>query len=681
MCFKVAAGKSMRFGDNGRKAVSQYRQVVHNAGMTGRHKGKDSCNGNGYGGIETMEKSKKYYELQALDLWDFPTLIRRAREIQGITMEALCKDLCTFSMMGKIERGERFAGKAFRDRILARLGVCSDGYENFLFYDDYLVWKREQHIVNAIEKSEFETAEKELAIYEKKKSKYNLEKQFCLVMRAQIMQKRHEDPILIAKLYEEAVKLTVSDIDRVSIKELCLSVQELDMILEYERCCHPEQLALRCEEVLEYISSEMFDTYSYVKIYPKVIYYLYVSTADSDRDWKRLLCLSNKGIEQLRTTGRMYYLWELIEIRREGLTRLMDEIENDNQGGKREALQKVIDMMTDWLDALDFVHELCGTNRRMETSCYLYQQKEAYCINDVIRRRREMLGLTKKELCEGICSEKTIGRLEAKKTKPQIEIVRLLFERLNLSGEYQRAQIVTKNVKVSFLVGEIGVYSNKRDLKKVEMLLAELRRHLSMENPINRQYVEQTEVRVDFCYGKMSEKEMIQQLRSLLEYTIPFEAAVKGGEKYLTNVEIQCLLNMVLYGEKLNDNVIPDMLFQLCKQMEKDEGMLEHIAVWEFIMTHIANILGDRGEYDKSDDINIKVMQGCIHCYRMNSLDLNLYINAWNCRERQKKNIPIIQGYQEEMYLRRCIVFCQLNKSTEREMRIRKRLIKLISDQ
>jgi len=627
-----------------------------------------------------MEKSKKYYELQALDLWDFPTLIRKAREIQGITLEALCKGLCSFSMMGKIERGERLAGKELRDRILARLGVCSDGYENFLFHEDYLVWKRRQRIVNAIEKSEFETAEKELEIYERKNGDYNLEKQFCLVMRAQIMQKRCEDPTTIAKLYEEAVKLTVPDIDQVSIKELCLSVQELDMILEYERYCRPERLASRCKEILAYISSEVFDTYSYVKIYPKVIYYLYLSTADCDRDWKRLLRLSSQGIEQLRTTGRMYYLWELIEIRREGLTWLLGEIKNDEEGRKHEAVQNVIDMMTEWLDALNFVHELCGTHRKMETSCYLYQQKEAYNISDVIRRRREMLGLTKKELCDGICSEKTIGRLEAKKTKPQIEIVRLLFEKLNLSGEYQRAQIVTKDVKAISLIGAIGVSANKCDFKRTEKLLMELKQHISMENPINRQYIERTETRVEFGYGNMSEEEVIQQFRRLLEYTIPFENAMKGGEKYLTNAEIQCLLNIAIYAEKVGGNVVFDMLVELCRQMEEDEGIIEHIAIWELIMTNVANTYGDRGKYDQSDAVNIKVMKECIHCYRMNSLDLNLYIDAWNCGERQKKDIPVIQGYQEDVYLKRCMSFCQLNKSTEREIRIKERIDKLLSN-
>lgn len=628
-----------------------------------------------------MEKSKKYYELQALDLWDFPTLIRKAREIQGITLEALCKDLCSFSMMGKIERGERLAGKELRDRILARLGVCSDGYENFLFYEDYLVWKRRQRIVNAIEKSDFGTAEKELANYEKKNGDYNLEKQFCLVMRAQIMQKRHEDPAAIAKLYEEAVKLTVSDIDHVSIRELCLSVQELDMILEYERCCRPERLASRCEEILAYISSEVFDTYSYVKIYPKVIYYLYLSTADSDRDWNRLLRLSNQGIEQLRTTGRMYYLWELIEIRREGLTCLQDKIENDEEGRKREALQKVIDTMTDWLDALDFVHNLCGTHRKMETSCYLYQQKEAYCISDVIRRRREMLGMTKKALCEGICSEKTIGRLEAKKTKPQIEIVRLLFEKLNLSGEYQRAQIVTKDVKAISIVGEVGVWINKRDYKQVVELLKKLEQYISLDNPINKQYMKRVKARIKSGYEKISKEESTRCFRQILEDTIPFEAVLKSGEIYLTNTEIQCLLNIAIYDENSGNNLIFDKLLELCKQLEKDEGILEHIGIWELIMTNAANTYGDRGEYDQSDAISIKTMKMCVHCYRMRLLNMLLYINLWNYAERKKKDIPVKQGYQEEVYLKRCITLCQMNKSIGREVKLKNRLSKLLSSQ
>lgn len=624
-----------------------------------------------------MNKSAKYYELQALDLWDFPELIKKAREIQGITLESLCKDICSSSLMGRIEKGERYANKELRDRILARLGVCSDGYENFLFYDDYLVWKQKQRIVNSIEKSDFRAAEKLLEAYEKKSENDKLGRQFCMVMRAQIMQKRHEDKAQIAHIYEESVKLTVSDIDSKLIKDLCLSVQELDMILEYERYCHSDRLASRCKEILDYINSEVFDTYSYVKIYPKVIYYLYISTSDKDRDWTRLLRLSSTGIEQLRTTGRTYYFWELLEIREEGLTKLLNTMREDTDSRKRQALQNVIDTTKAWMGAFDFVHDMCGTHRKMETSCYLYQQKEAYCISDVIRRRREMLGLTKKELCKGICSEKTIGRLEAKKTKPQIDIVRQLFERLNLSGEYQRWQIVTKDVKAFSIVGKIIQCANNRDFKNTQEYLNELGQYASMENPINRQYKERIEVNLKLRQGLISKEEARIQLEKILAYTIPPQTAIKEGEKYLTNVEIQCLLDIAINIGKSQMNQFYDALVELCNQLENDDGITEHIAVWEIIMTNVANTFGDMGRYDESDSISMKIMEESMYCYRLNILAANVYNNIWNYTERIRKSMPIKQEFNEKNVLKKCIVLCQISRNTARESIVRKRLEKL----
>ncbi len=620
-----------------------------------------------------MGISKKYYELQALDLWDFPTLVRKARAIQNITLEALCKGICSFSMIGRIERGERFPDKELRDRILARLGVCSDGYENFLFQEDYLVWKRKQGIVNAIEKSNFETAEKLLKHYDDVKDDI-LGRQFSLVMRAQIMQKRHEDHDRIARLCEEAVKLTISDIDVRTVGELCLSVHELDMILEYTRYCHPDRLASRCEEILVYIKSDVFDIYSYVKIYPKVVYYLYISTPDADRDWTRTLRLCNDGIEQLRTAGRMYYLWELLEIKKEGMTRLLNQVGDSKGAITKRTLENSINTTSEWLDALDFVHNLCGTNRRMEISCYLYQQKEAYCISDVIKRRREMLGLTKKKLCEGVCSEKTIGRLEANKTKPQIEVVRRLFEKMNLSGEYQRLQVVTDDVRAFSIVNEIMRCNNNRDLDRTEELLVELEKYIYMENPINRQYKERIEVIVKQRQEKISKEEAREQLVKILEYTVPYKAVLKDGIKYLTNVEIQILLDIAINIGRLSMNSVFEMLLELCKQMEQDEGISEHIAVWEMIMTTIANVYGEMEEYTQSNEINLLTMQEGIFCYRMHTLVPNLYGIIWNNQRLAMKNIPTQEGYHERDYLNKCIILCQMNKHKDKEKIVKRRL-------
>lgn len=627
--------------------------------------------------MNEMGISKKHYELQALDLWDFPTLVRKAREIQHITLEDLCKGICSFSMIGRIERGERYPDKELRDRILARLGVCSDGYENFLFQEDYLVWKRKQGIVNAIEKSNYEAAENLLKYYDEAGETDKLGMQFSLVMRAQIMQKQNEAHERIARLCEEAVKLTVPDIDCRAVGELCLSVQELDMILEYERYCHPERLASRCEEILTYIKSDMFDIYSYVKIYPKVVYYLYISTPEAERDWTRTLRLCNDGIEQLRTAGRMYYLWELLEIKKEGVTKLLHQVGDSKGAITRQTLENIVKTTADWLDALDFVHNLCETHRRMESSCYLYQQKEAYCISDVIRRRREMLGLTKKKLCEGVCSEKTIGRLEANKTKPQLAVVRQLFEKMNLSGEYQRWQIVTDDVRAFPIYDELGRCINDREFEKVEILLHKLESYISMENPINKQFRSRVEVHLAVGENRITKIEAREQLKKVLEYTIPYQSALKQGEKYLTNAEIMCLLNIIVYFKEVQIGPIFYMLKDLCEQMEHDDGISEHIALWETIMTNIASIFGSIGEYSISNTLGMKNIKECVYCYRMNILVANLYSIIWNFGECRKKSIPTNEGYQEKEYLEKCLLLCQLNKNTCKEAVVQRRLQEL----
>ena len=148
----------------------------------------------------------------------------------------------------------------------------------------------------------------------------------------------------------------------------------------------------------------------------------------------------------------------------------------------------------------------------------------------------------------------------------------------------------------------------------------------------------------------------------------------------MTNVEMQCLFNFAMCVGKSRDNKVFDVLLELCRQLEADEGILEHIGVWELIMTNAANIYGDMGEYDQSDAIGIRTMKEEIHCYRMNLLDMNLYIILWNNDERKKKNIPVKQGYKEDVHIKRCISLCQINRNTKRAIKLKKRQTKLKSD-
>ena len=243
-----------------------------------------------------------------------------------------------------------------------------------------------------------------------------------------------------------------------------------------------------------------------------------------------------------------------------------------------------------------------------------------------------------------------------------------MFEKMNLSGEYQRLQVVTDDVRAFSIVNEIMRCNNNRDLDRTEELLVQLDKYIFIGNPINKQYKERIETIIKLRKGNISIEQAKEQFVKILEYTVPYYVVIKNCAKYLTNVELQIVLDIAKNFGKTNINVVFEALMKLCKQMEKDEGILEHIAVWESIMLNIANVYGEIGEYEKSNFVSINTIKEDMYCYRMNLLEYSIYNIAWNMGECRKKNIPVIEGYQEDYYIKKSIALCQLNKNIVGEM-------------
>ena len=153
-----------------------------------------------------------------------------------------------------------------------------------------------------------------------------------------------------------------------------------------------------------------------------------------------------------------------------------------------------------------------------------------------------------------------------------------------------------------------------------------------------------------------------------MEYTLPYEAVIKDGTKYLTNVEMQIVLDIAINIGMSNMNEVFEVLLKLCEQMEVDEGISEHIAAWETIMINIANVYGEMAEYSKSNSVCYQIIQEDVHCYRMNLLEFIIYNIAWNEGEKRKKNIPVEKGYEEVRYINNCIALGQSNKNYISEM-------------
>ena len=371
---------------------------------------------------------------------------------------------------------------------------------------------------------------------------------------------------------------------------------------------------------------------------------------------ERLLELCDKAIELLRDANRMFYLWELFCMREQLAVYLPDAIRTEEN-----FLQRA-EQCTKWKETLEEIYRDYNVSIAMYEFCYLYVESENYCIGDVIRIRRKMLGLSQEKLSEGICDSRTVSRLERHISKPQKEIVQLLFDRLNLSTELCRTELVTDSQEAIEKYVELKIKANNHEYEKSRELLDELKKMISMDNSNNMQVLDRNDLVISLIEGKLKGRECVDNMKRVLEYTVPYESAVAKGEKYLTMEEISCIENMTVGIDWTFDEMreCVNTLEEICSVSEKKK----YVRLQEYTILSIASHLGNNGKYLKSNGILTKLMISSLNNRRMSVLNYGLYSMLWNAEQSAvEKNIE----YYKIKELKKCIYLSDLSKDTYRK--------------
>ncbi|MCR2049345.1 hypothetical protein NSB25_18955 [Acetatifactor muris] len=291
-------------------------------------------------------------------------------------------------------------------------------------------------------------------------------------------------------------------------------------------------------------------------------------------------------------------------------------------------------------------------------------EKEVYCINDVVRIRREMLGITRKQLCDDgiLCSEKTLRRLEDGGKKIQKGILRELLGRLRLSTESCRTELVTSDPEAVEIMSRVWIQMRNRDNEQATQSLEKLRGQISMEDPSNRQAWMRFQAVNEVHKGTITGEECVERVREALECTLPWEAAVRPGEKYLTNEEISCILNMTCRKKGMEEKKKRQIatLEEQYRAYEREKLIFCFINMYEIVMGGVASELGNMGEYDRSNAISWTIIRECLYQRRTFGVHGGIYNIMWNNEQRQKEGIPIRQQQNSEKDLRHCIIFSEL---------------------
>lgn len=545
-----------------------------------------------------MKETKVYPQSEADQ--DFAKLLKNIRTEEKVSLDQLAMGLMSASQLVKIENGERPINKNIRDRLLERLGIAKELYENLLDLCDFEEWDYKKKILSAIQNKKIEDAYRLLKEYKAHlRENDRINHQFILAMWGEVLKQEGASKEKIAECYRKAVILTIPDAEKVWWEKRPLSVLEMNLLLETQT----ENLKI-CE----------------------------------------------KAIDKLRDAGRTYYLIELLEIE-------IQILETMPEDAVAEYLEK---NGTDRINAKELMSVIKKLYAEYEVPAYMqdctyfYQQKWIFSMKDVLRTRREMFGLTQEQLCEGICSVKSLRRAEKGQTDMQRETLKKLLNRLGLSGQMQWSRLITSDREVIRMAEELADYINDRKFSVASKQLESLKSRIDLDIPQNKQYFLEKQALLAFEQGKVTREEFVKMEKEALECTL--ENLYRKENVYLTEREIICISNSWkgMEGKEKKESI--NLILRLYDNYALNNGLSQAISVYEIVTGAAVNELGNNGEHVRAEEIDRKSIKASLSCRRVWDIHYKIYDILWNEKELMKKSGKRVSNNRMNTELKRCII-------------------------
>lgn len=547
-----------------------------------------------------MKETKVYPQSEADQ--DFAKLLKNIRTEEKVSLDQLAMGLMSASQLVKIENGERPINKNIRDRLLERLGIAKELYENLLDLCDFEEWDYKKKILSAIQNKKIEDAYRLLKEYKAHlRENDRINHQFILAMWGEVLKQEGASKEKIAECYRKAVILTIPDAEKVWWEKRPLSVLEMNLLLETQT----ENLKI-CE----------------------------------------------KAIDKLRDAGRTYYLVELLEIE-------IQILETMPEDAVTEHLEK---NETDKINARELISVIKNLYAEYEVPAYMqdctyfYQQKWIFGMKDVLRTRREMFGLTQEQLCEGICSVKSLRRAEKGQTDMQRETLKKLLNRLGLSGQMQWSRLITSDREVIRMAEELADYINDRKFSVASKQLESLKSRIDLDIPQNKQYFLEKQALLEFEQGKVTREEFVKMEKEALECTLRAENLYRKENVYLTEREIICISNSWkgMEGKQKRESI--NLILRLYDYYALNNGLSQAISVYEIVTEAAVNELGNNGEHVRAEEIDRKSIKASLSCRRVWDIHYKIYDILWNEKKLMKKSGKRVSNNRMNTELKRCII-------------------------
>lgn len=383
------------------------------------------------------------------------------------------------------------------------------------------------------------------------------------------------------------------------------------------------------------------------KVYPKAVYlysrWILNLYPDDDSFITKALEHSSKAIDILVNAGRLYYLYDLLKIRKELFKHI--DIQNEEILKEREENLR-------YLSSLEYFYSYLPEKKTMENDCYIYRSGMCYYVGDIIYKRRNMLGMSRDELAKGICSTRTLLRIENMQADAQWSIISELLGRLHLPMFVCRGDLVTSDFKLLIDSSRLNKLENNEEYDKADEILRDIKARLDLSVEINNQFLNMFDFLRRFKIDKMDKKIIEEDLLKILATTGITKNNMFDPKGYYT-----CIEKMGLYHIARNRIRVREFIKYISEGIYKAEKMIDY-PHYEMVMELYARVIEDAGEMEEAVRLRNKIMITLLKKNR----PLHLAINAINlcCSEACVK-----ADYKDKKYIdqmEKIIAFCDLMK-------------------
>nr|WP_315101712.1 helix-turn-helix transcriptional regulator [uncultured Catonella sp.] len=562
---------------------------------------------------------------------------------KSVSIDKLVEGLCSTTSLKRLINGDTRQSFFLVERILERLGVSVNKVSLLHNENDDRLFIMREMISKLLADRAYTKAEFILTEYKEIADLSNpLQLQYVIEAEGVIQLECYEKHEEALELFNKAQKIILGKFEMDKLHEFVLGEEEiilLMLILNEEMKVKNKNISIYARQLLDYVEKQFEDEEVKTNIYTKLAWILGES-AIRNKKYEDALEFTLNGINALTDNGLLLHLPQFLD-RLLFLTKDRDENMYRSWKRKRDALKELY---------LEYNEPWETEDIRLWES---YRQNSVYLISEFLKDERDLAEYTQEELAEAVGIDiKTISRIENGKSTPKKGTFTYIKEHFDIEIESFQTRLTVDNLSLLEMERDISRLSSKHRYEEAESLFKSLKKQLSMESRINRQYVAFMEELFDSVFKRKTTEEVLANLEKAFLITRTDKHLENLGRFVTTDLEAKIVNMMAICYEKLGDRNKSIKLLEKLKEGYEKSSVTKryHRILLGLLYINLCTYHEEINRFKDAINMADKAIKYYIRCNRGDNLGFlveeKTYIIDRMTNDNSKSNLKYIQSFR-----------------------------------